>query len=96
MSCEQAYSGPSTATWRIPFDWETNINTAHSDTSIPLRISPYPTYNESNTNGKYIDLLCEYHTGANAGLDIIATSSAITELKQKLAGDWNCFDYLYF
>ena len=96
MSCEQTYSGPSTATWRIPFDWETNINTAYSDTSIPLRISPYPTYNESNTNGKYIDLLCEYHTGANAGLDIIATSSAITELKQKLAGDWNCFDYLYF
>ena len=96
MWCEQAYSGPSTATWRIPFDWETNINTAYSDTSIPLRISPYPTYNESNTNGKYIDLLCEYHTGANAGLDIIATSSAITELKQKLAGDWNCFDYLYF
>ena len=96
MSCEQAYSGPSTATWRIPFDWETNINTAYSDTSIPLRISPYPTYNEANTNGKYIDLLCEYHTGANAGLDIIATSSAITELKQKLAGDWNCFDYLYF
>ena len=96
MSCEQAYSGPSTATWRIPFDWETNINTAYSDTSVPLRISPYPTYNESNTNGKYIDLLCEYHTGANAGLDIIATSSAITELKQKLALDWNCFDYLYF
>ena len=96
MWCEQAYSGPSAATWRIPFDWETNINTAYSDTSIPLRISPYPTYNESNTNGKYIDLLCEYHTGANAGLDIIATSSAITELKQKLAGDWNCFDYLYF
>ena len=96
MSCEQTYSGPSTATWRIPFDWETNINTAYSDTSIPLRISPYPTYNEANTNGKYIDLLCEYHTGANAGLDIIATSSAITELKQKLAGDWNCFDYLYF
>lgn len=96
MSCEQTYSGPSTATWRIPFDWETNINTAYSDTSIPLRISPYPTYNEVTTNGKYIDLLCEYHTGANAGLDIIATSSAITELKQKLAGDWNCFDYLYF
>lgn len=96
MSCEQTYSGPSTATWRIPFDWETNINTAYSDTSIPLRISPYPTYNEANTNGKYIDLLCEYHTGANAGLDIIATSSAITELKQKLALDWNCFDYLYF
>ena len=96
MSCEQIYSEPSTATWRIPFDWETNINTAYSDTSIPLRVSPYPTYNESNTNGKYIDLLCEYHTGANAGLDIIATSSAITELKQKLAGDWNCFDYLYF
>ena len=96
MLCEQTYSGPSTATWRIPFDWETNINTAYSDTSIPLRISPYPTYNESNTSGNYIDLLCEYHTGANAGLDIIATSSAITELKQKLAGDWNCFDYLYF
>ena len=96
MSCEQAYSGPSTATWRIPFDWEKNIDTAHSDTSIPLRISPYPTYNEANTNGKYIDLLCEYHTGANAGLDIIATSSAITELKQKLALDWNRFDYLYF
>ena len=96
MWCEQAYSGPSTATWRIPFDWETNINTAYSDTSIPLRISPYPTYNESNTSGNYIDLLCDYHTGANAGLDIIATSSAITELKQKLAGDWNCFDYLYF
>lgn len=96
MSCEQVYSGPSTATWRIPFDWETNINTAYSDTSIPLRISPYPTYNESNTNGKYIDLLCEYHTGANAGLDIITNSSAITELKQKLAGDWKYFDYLYF
>ena len=96
MSCEQAYSGPSTATWRIPFDWETNINTAYSDTSIPLRISPYPTYNEANTSGKHIDLLCEYHTGANAGLDIIATSSAITELKQKLAGDWKYFDYLYF
>ena len=96
MSCEQAYSGPSTATWRIPFDWETNINTAYSDTSIPLRISPYPTYNEAAANGKYIDLLCDYHTGANAGLDIIATSSAITELKQKLAGDWKYFDYLYF
>lgn len=96
MSCEQAYSGPSTATWRIPFDWETNINTAQSDTSIPLRVSPYPTYNEATTNGKYIDLLCEYHTGANAGLDIIANSSAITELKQKLAGDWKYFDYLYF
>ena len=96
MSCEQAYSGPSTATWRIPFDWETNINTAYSDTSVPLRISPYPTYNEAAANGKYIDLLCEYHTGANAGLDIIATSSAITELKQKLAGDWKYFDYLYF
>ena len=96
MSCEQTYSGPSTATWRIPFDWETNINTAYSDTSIPLRISPYPTYNEANISGKYIDLLCEYHTGANAGLDIIATSSAITELKQKLAGDWKYFDYLYF
>ena len=96
MSCEQAYSGPLTATWRIPFDWEKNIDTAHSDTSIPLRISPYPTYNEVTTNGKYIDLLCEYHAGANAGLDIIATSSAITELKQKLAGDWKYFDYLYF
>lgn len=96
MSCEQIYSEPSAAVWRIPFDWETNINTAYSDTSIPLRISPYPTYNEVTTNGKYIDLLCEYHAGANAGLDIIATSSAITELKQKLAGDWNCFDYLYF
>ena len=96
MSCEQAYSGPLTATWRIPFDWNTNINTSISDTSIPLRISPYPTYNEAAANGKYIDLLCEYHAGANAGLDIIATSSAITELKQKLAGDWNCFDYLYF
>lgn len=96
MSCEQAYSGPSTATWRIPFDWETNINTAYSDTSIPLRVSPYPTYNEANISGNYIDLLCEYHTGANAGLDIIATSSAITELKQKLALDWNRFDYLYF
>ena len=96
MSCEQTYSGPSAATWRIPFDWETNINTAYSDTSIPLRVSPYPTYNEANTNGKYIDLLCDYHTGANAGLDIIATSSAITELKQKLAGDWKYFDYLYF
>ena len=96
MSCEQAYSGPSTATWRIPFDWETNINTAYSDTSIPLRISPYPTYNEAAISGNYIDLLCEYHTGANAGLDIIATSSAITELKQKLAGDWKYFDYLYF
>lgn len=96
MSCEWAYSGPSTATWRIPFDWEININTAYSNASIPLRISPYPTYNESNTNGKYIDLLCEYHIGAGAGLDIIATSSAITELKQKLAGDWNRFDYLYF
>ena len=96
MSCEQTYSGSSTATWRIPFDWETNINTAYSDTSIPLRISPYPTYNEAAISGNYIDLLCEYHTGANAGLDIIATSSAITELKQKLAGDWNYFDYLYF
>lgn len=96
MSCEQAYSGPSAATWRIPFDWETNINTAYSDTSIPLSISPYPTYNEATTNGKYIDLLCDYHTGANAGLDIIANSSAITELKQKLAGDWKYFDYLYF
>ena len=96
MWCEQAYSGPSTATWRIPFDWETNINTAYSDTSIPLRISPYPTYNEAAISGNYIDLLCEYHTGANAGLDIIATSSAITELKQKLAGDWKYFDYLYF
>ena len=96
MSCEQAYSGPSTATWRIPFDWGTNINTAYSDTSIPLRISPYPTYNEAAISGNYIDLLCEYHIGANAGLDIIATSSAITELKQKLAGDWNYFDYLYF
>ena len=61
-----------------------------------MRISPYPTYNEAAANGKYIDLLCEYHTGANAGLDIIATSSAITELKQKLAGDWKYFDYLYF
>ena len=96
MSCEQVYSSPSTATWRIPFDWRTNINTAQSNTSYPLRVSPYPTYNEANTSGKYIDLLCEYHAGANAGLDIIATSSAITELKQKLAGDWNCFDYLYF
>ena len=96
MSCEQAYSGPSTATWRIPFDWETNINTAYSDTSIPLSISPYPTYNEATTSGNYIDLLCDYHTGANAGLDIIANSSAITELKQKLAGDWKYFDYLYF
>ena len=96
MSCEQAYSGPSTATWRIPFDWETNINTAYSDTSIPLRISPYPTYNEADISGNYIDLLCEYHAGENAGLDIIATSSAITELKQKLAGDWKYFDYLYF
>lgn len=96
MSCEQVYSEPSAATWRIPFDWETNINTAYSDTSIPLRISPYPTYNEADTNGKYIDLLCDYNIGANAGLDIIATSSAITELKQKLAGDWKCFDYLYF
>lgn len=96
MSCEQTYSGPSTATWRIPFDWETNINTAYSDTSIPLRVSPYPTYYEANTNGKYIDLLCEYYTGANAGLDIIVNSSIITELKQKLAGDWKYFDYLYF
>lgn len=96
MSCEQTYSGPSTATWRIPFDWETNINTAYSDTSIPLRVSPYPTYKEATTTGKHIDLLCDYHTGANAGLDIIATSSAITELKQKLAGDWKYFDYLYF
>ena len=96
ISCEQTYSGPSTAIWRIPFDWETNINTAYSDTSIPLSISPYPTYNEATTSGNYIDLLCEYHTGANAGLDIIATSSAITELKQKLALDWNRFDYLYF
>ena len=96
MSCEQAYSGPSTAIWRIPFDWEKNIDTAHSDTSIPLSISPYPTYNEAAISGKYIDLLCEYHTGANAGLDIITTSSAITELKQKLALDWNRFDYLYF
>ena len=96
MSCEQAYSGPSTAIWRIPFDWEKNIDTAHSDTSIPLSISPYPTYNEAAISGNYIDLLCEYHTGANAGLDIITTSSAITELKQKLALDWNRFDYLYF
>ena len=96
MSCEQAYSGPSAATWRIPFDWETNINTAYSDTSIPLSISPYPTYNEATTSGNYIDLLCDYHTGANGGLDIIVNSSIITELKQKLAGDWNCFDYLYF
>lgn len=97
MSCEQAYSGPSTATWRIPFDWETNINTAYSDTSIPLRVSPYPTYNEATTIGNYINLICDaYHTGANAGLDIIVNSSVITELKQKLAGDWKYFDYLYF
>ena len=96
MSCEQVYSGPSAAIWRIPFDWNTNINTAYSDTSIPLRVSPYPTYYEANTNGKYIDLLCEYYTGANAGLDIIVNSSIITELKQKLAGDWKYFDYLYF
>lgn len=97
MSCEQAYSGPSAATWRIPFDWETNINTAISNTSIPLRVSPYPTYYEATTNGNYIDLTCDsYHTGANAGLDIIVNSSIITELKQKLAGDWKYFDYLYF
>lgn len=93
---EAQESYPSAATWRIPFDWETNINTVQSNTSIPLRVSPYPTYNEATTNGKYIDLLCDYHTGANAGLDIIANSSAITELKQKLAGDWKYFDYLYF
>ena len=97
MLCEQAYSGPSAATWRIPFDWETNINTVQSNTSIPLRVSPYPTYNEATTNGNYIDLTCDsYHTGANAGLDIIVNSSVITELKQKLAGDWKYFDYLYF
>lgn len=96
MSCEQVYSGPSAATWRIPFDWETNINTSISDTSIPLRVSPYPTYYEATTSGNYIDLICDYHTGANAGLDIIVNSSVITELKQKLAGDWKYFDYLYF
>lgn len=97
MSCEQVYSGPSAAMWRIPFDWETNINTAQSNTSIPLRVSPYPTYNEAITRKNYIDLTCDgYHTGANAGLDIIVNSSVITELKQKLAGDWKYFDYLYF
>ena len=94
---EAQESYPSAATWRIPFDWETNINTVQSNTSIPLRVSPYPTYYEATTNGNYIDLTCDsYHTGANAGLDIIVNSSIITELKQKLAGDWKYFDYLYF
>lgn len=97
MYCEQVYSGPSTAVWRIPFDWETNINTAISDTSTPLRVSPYPTYNEATTSGNYIDLTCDsYYAGANASLDINVNSSAITELKQKLAGNWKYFDYLYF
>lgn len=97
MYCEQVYSGPSTAVWRIPFDWETNINTAISNTSTPLRVSPYPTQNEATTSGNYIDLTCDsYYTGANASLDINVSSSAIDELKQKLAGDWKYFDYLYF
>lgn len=97
MSCEQVYSGPSTATWRIPFDWNTNINTSISDTSIPLRVSPYPTYNEATTSGNYIDLTCDGdYIGSNDSLEIYVNSSAITELKQKLAGDWKYFDYLYF
>lgn len=94
--CEQTYSAPSTATWRIPFDWNTNINTAISDTSTPLRVSPYPTYNEATTSGNYIDLTCDDYNGTNADLVIYVNSSAITELKQKLAGDWKYFDYLYF
>lgn len=97
MSCEQAYSGPSAAMWRIPFDWNTNINTSISDTSIPLRISPYPTYNEAITSGNYIDLICDGdYIGSNNSLEIYVNSSIITELKQKLAGDWKYFDYLYF
>lgn len=97
MLCEQAYSGPSAAMWRIPFDWNTNINTSISDTSIPLRISPYPTYNEATTSGNYIDLICDGdYIGSNDSLEIYVNSSIITELKQKLAGDWKYFDYLYF
>lgn len=97
MSCEQTYSGPSAAMWRIPFDWNTNINTSISDTSIPLRISPYPTYNEATTSGNYIDLICDGdYIGSNNSLEIYVNSSIITELKQKLAGDWKYFDYLYF
>lgn len=97
MWCEQAYSGPSAAMWRIPFDWNTNINTSISDTSIPLRISPYPTYNKATTSGNYIDLICDGdYIGSNNSLEIYVNSSIITELKQKLAGDWKYFDYLYF
>lgn len=97
MSCEQVYSGPSAAMWRIPFDWNTNINTSISDTSIPLRISPYPTYYEATTSGNYIDLICDGdYIGSNNSLEIYVNSSIITELKQKLAGDWKYFDYLYF
>ena len=97
MLCEQTYSGPSTAMWRIPFDWNTNINTSISDASIPLRISPYPTYNEAITSGNYIDLICDGdYIGSNNSLEIYVNSSIITELKQKLAGDWKYFDYLYF
>lgn len=97
MSCEQTYSGPSAAMWRIPFDWNTNINTSISDASIPLRISPYPTYNKATTSGNYIDLICDGdYIGSNNSLEIYVNSSIITELKQKLAGDWKYFDYLYF
>lgn len=97
MSCEQTYSGPSAAMWRIPFDWNTNINTSISDTSIPLRVSPYPTYYEATTSGNYIDLICDGdYIGSNNSLEIYVNSSIITELKQKLAGDWKYFDYLYF
>lgn len=97
MSCEQVYSSPSAAMWRIPFDWNTNINTSISDTSIPLRISPYPTYYEATTSGNYIDLICDGdYIGSNNSLEIYVNSSIITELKQKLAGDWKYFDYLYF
>lgn len=97
MSCEQVYSGPSAAMWRIPFDWNTNINTSISDTSIPLRVSPYPTYYEATTSGNYIDLICDGdYIGSNNSLEIYVNSSVITELKQKLAGDWKYFDYLYF
>ena len=97
MSCEQIYSEPSAAVWRIPFDWNTNINTSISDASIPLRISPYPTYNEATTSGNYIDLICDGdYIGSNDNLEIYVNSSVITELKQKLAGDWKYFDYLYF
>lgn len=97
MSCEQVYSGPSAAMWRIPFDWNTNINTSISDASIPLRISPYPTYNKATTSGNYIDLICDGdYIGSNNSLEIYVNSSVITELKQKLAGDWKYFDYLYF